>query len=64
MEKGTGEKSAIQEISFSTGIEFFPIVTIHDIIEFLNDAPQREKFGINAEMITKMEDYRSRYGVQ
>ena len=64
MEKGTGEKSAIQEISESTGITFYPIVNILDIIEFLNDTPQREKFGISPEMITKMEEYRSRYGVE
>jgi orotate phosphoribosyltransferase len=63
MEKGTGEESAIQEISKSSGITFFSIVNILDIIEFLNDTPQREKFGINSEMITKMEEYRSRYGV-
>ena len=63
MEKGTSEKSAIQEISESTGISFFPIVTIIDIIEFLNDAPQREKFGIDSGMIAKMEEYRSLYGV-
>lgn len=63
MEKGTGEKSAIQEISGSTGISFFPIVSILDIIEFLNDASQRDRFGISSEMITKMEEYRSLYGV-
>jgi orotate phosphoribosyltransferase len=63
MEKGTGEKSAIQEISESTGITFYPIVNILDIIEFLNDSALREKFGISSEMITKMEEYRSRYGV-
>lgn len=62
MEKGTGERSAIQEISGSTGIKFFPIVSIVDIIEFLNDSSQREKYGISAGMITKMEDYRSQYG--
>lgn len=63
MEKGTGEKSAIQEISESTGISFFPIVSIIDIIEFLNDSSLREKFGINDGMIIKMEEYRSKYGV-
>jgi len=63
MEKGTGEKSAIQEISESTGITFFPIVNILDIIEFLNDESQREKYNISSEMITKMEEYRSKYGV-
>jgi len=63
MEKGTGEKSAIQEISEPTGISFFPIVSIIDIIEFLKDKTQREQFDINSEMITKMEEYRSKYGV-
>jgi len=63
MEKGTGEKSAIQEIAESTGIIFYPIVNILDIIEFLNDPAQREKFKISSEMITKMEEYRSKYGV-
>jgi len=63
MEKGTGEKSAIQEISESTGITFFPIVNILDIIEFLNDSELRNKFGISTEMITKMEEYRKHYGV-
>lgn len=63
MEKGTGEKSAIQEISESSGITFYPIVNILDIIEFLNDTGLREQFGISSEMIIKMEEYRSRYGV-
>ena len=63
MEKGTGEKSAIQEISESDNINFFPIVNILDILEFLKDSALREKFGIKSEMITKMEEYRSKYGV-
>ena len=64
MEKGTGDKSAIQEISQSTGISFFPIVTILDIIEFLADQGMRNKFGIKADMLVKMEKYRSEYGVE
>lgn len=64
MEKGTGDKSAIQEISQSTGISFFPIVTILDIIEFLADQGTRNKFGIKADMLVKMEKYRSEYGVE
>jgi orotate phosphoribosyltransferase len=63
MEKGTGEKSAIQEICGSTGIPFFPIVTIIDIIEFLSDHAARDRFGIKTDMLVKMEEYRSRYGV-
>ena len=63
MEKGTGEKSAIQEITESDNIKFFPIVNILDILEFLKDSALREKFGIKNEMIAKMEEYRSKYGV-
>ena len=63
MEKGTGEKSAIQEISESDNIKFFPIVNILDILEFLKDSTLREKFEIKSEMIAKMEEYRSKYGV-
>ncbi len=63
MEKGTGEKSAIQEISESTGISFFPIVTIIDIMEFLKDDAAREKHGIDKVMLSRMEDYRVKYGV-
>jgi len=63
MEKGTGEKSAIQEISESTGISFFPIVTILDIMEFLKEDSAREKHGIDKSMLAKMEEYRGKYGV-
>jgi len=61
MEKGTGEKSAIQELTESTGIKFYPIVTILDIIEYLKTSGAET--GIDSSMITKMEEYRSRYGV-
>jgi len=63
MEKGTGEKSAIQEISESTGISFYPIVTIIDIIEYLRDPALKAEHGIGDEMIDKMEAYRATYGV-
>ena len=63
MEKGTGEKSAIQEISESTGLSFYPIVTILDIIEFLKYASARDEHSISIEMIEKMEAYRETYGV-
>ena len=63
MEKGTGEKSAIQEISESTGISIFPIVTILDIMEFLKEDSAREKHGIDKSMLAKMEEYRGKYGV-
>ncbi len=64
MEKGTGEKSAIGELRDSTGIEFFPIVNILDIMEFLRDENNCLKYNIDKNMLGKMEDYRSKYGVQ
>lgn len=63
MEKGTGDKSAIQEISQATGISFHPIVTIADIIEFLQDSETSASFGIGGEMLEKMRKYREQYGV-
>jgi len=61
MEKGTGDKSAIQEIQESTGISFFPIVTILDIIEFLKSVPG-EEHGVDPAMVGRIEEYRSKYG--
>ncbi len=63
MEKGTGEKSAIQELSESTGISFYPIANILDIIQYLSDDSLREAHGIEKEMIAKMQEYREKYGV-
>lgn len=62
MEKGTGDKSAIQEISESTGLSFYPIITILDIIEFLRHEPA-DSHGVDDSMIGKMESYRNMYGV-
>jgi orotate phosphoribosyltransferase len=63
MEKGTGEKSAIQELTESTGLRFYPIVNIIDIIEFLKAPSLSGGYGIGASMIEKMEKYREQYGV-
>ncbi len=62
MEKGTGEKSAIQELTESTGLKFYPIVTILDIIEYLKTGGAAGA-GIDLSMIDKMEEYRGKYGV-
>ncbi|NLV67717.1 MAG: orotate phosphoribosyltransferase [Spirochaetes bacterium] len=63
MEKGTGEKSAIQELTESAGLRFYPIVNILDIIEFLKTPSLSGSYGIDASMIGKMEEYRAKYGV-
>ena len=63
MEKGTGEKSAIQELTESTGLKFYPIVTILDIIEYLKTPSLSGSCPVDSSMVTKMEEYREKYGV-
>ncbi|OON99707.1 MAG: orotate phosphoribosyltransferase [Epulopiscium sp. Nele67-Bin004] len=43
MEKGTGDKTAIQEIEEEFGIKTFPIVTVREIIDTLEDKEQIDK---------------------
>lgn len=64
MEKGTGDKSAIQELNESTGIQFVSIVNIKDIIQYLSLNPQMEINGLkSSDLIERMEEYRKSYGV-
>ena len=63
MEKGLNEQSAIQELQSSTGISFFPIVTIVEIIEYLKEALKQGQNIITTELLTQMEEYRKIYGV-
>jgi orotate phosphoribosyltransferase len=59
MEKGKGELSAIQELKQSLGIEFYPIVNIIEIMEYL----ETEKI-VGQDIIEKMKEYRKQYGVE
>ena len=60
MEKGKGEKSAIQELREILGINFYPIVSIVEIIEYL----EANKDLISEELLGKMYKYREKYGVK
>lgn len=59
MEKGKGDKSAIQEVYDEFGIRVYPIVTVCDIIEAIEDGTIDYK-----EYLQAMKDYRAAYGVQ
>ncbi|MBN1970589.1 MAG: orotate phosphoribosyltransferase [Candidatus Delongbacteria bacterium] len=63
MEKGKGDFSAIQEIYQMTGINVIPIVTILDIIEFLEVKENRDMYKIDESVLAKMYEYRKTYGV-
>ena len=57
MERGKGEKTAVQEIKEEFGIETFPIVTVRDIIDGLHNVEVDGKIVITDEIREKMEDY-------
>lgn len=64
MEKGTGEKTAIQELYEQYGIKTYPIVTVREIIDTIYNVPIDGKVLIDDEMKRRMEDYLSRYCVK
>lgn len=57
MEKGQGEKTAIEEIEEEFGIKTFPIVTVREIIDNLYNVPVDGKIVIDDEIRQRMEDY-------
>lgn len=58
MEKGKGDKSAVQEVYEEFGIKVYPIVTVTDIIDAIKNG---EIDG--SEYLQKMIDYRDDYGI-
>lgn len=56
-EKGTGEKSAVQEAYDEFGVKVYSIVTMQDIIEAIEDGVVDGK-----EYLQAMKDYRKQYG--
>lgn len=63
MEKGKGEKSAIQEIKEEFGINVFSIVNIEEIVEFLYNKEIDGTVYIDDEKMAKIKEYRRQYGV-
>ena len=57
MEKGTGEKSALDELREEYGIAVYPIVTVRQIIDFLHNRPIDGKVYIDDAMKERMEAY-------
>jgi len=64
MEKGTGEKSALDEIRTAYGMKAFAIVTLDDIIACLYNTPVDNKIIVDDAMKTRIDAYRKLYGVQ
>lgn len=64
MERGQGNKTAIQEIYDEFGIKTYPIVTVREIIDTLHNTPVDGKIYIDDEMKAKMEAYLEEYCVK
>ena len=59
MERGTGDKSAVQEVKEEFGVTVYPIVTMEDIIDAI-----RNDIVPGKEYLDKMLAYREEYGVK
>ena len=64
MERGQGDKTAIQEIEAEFGIKTFPIVTVREIIEAIHNVEIDGKVVIDDAVCARMEDYLARYCVK
>jgi orotate phosphoribosyltransferase len=62
MEKGSGDRSALQELRDDYGIETYAIVTIQDIVRHLFNREIDGKVALDAERKEQIEAYLSVYG--
>ncbi len=63
MEKGQGEKTAIQELKAEFGIDVYSIVNIEEIVEYLYNKEVDGQVYIDDEKMAKIKAYRQQYGV-
>lgn len=64
MERGRGEKSALEEIRETYGIRTCAIVTMADVVEYLYQRPCHGRILIDEEMKSRIDAYYALYGVK
>ncbi len=64
MERGKGEKSALEEIQDLYGFAANAIVTMRDVVEYLYQKPYKGKVYIDEEMKAAIDSYYEKYGVK
>ena len=64
MERGKGEKSALEEIRDLYGFATNAIVTMEDVVEYLYNKPYKGNIYINDEMKAAIDNYYAQYGVR
>jgi orotate phosphoribosyltransferase len=62
MEKGAGERPALREIREDFGLKTTAIVSVLDLIEFLETPEGGEYLARDASLLTRMREYREKYG--
>ncbi|MBE5905722.1 MAG: orotate phosphoribosyltransferase [Lachnospiraceae bacterium] len=64
MERGTTEKSALEEIRENFGIETTAIVTMEEVVEHLYNRPYKGKIIIDDVLRAAIDEYYDQYGVK
>ncbi|NBH14265.1 orotate phosphoribosyltransferase [Lachnospiraceae bacterium] len=64
MERGKGEKSALEEIKELYGFDANAIVTMADVVEYLYNRPYKGNIYINDEMKAAIDRYYEQYGAK
>lgn len=64
MERGTGDKTTLDELREEHGIRVFPIVTVREVISFLHNNPIDGRVLIDDAMKARMEAYLAEYGAR
>lgn len=62
MERGSGDRSTLDELRAEYGIQVHPIVTVQDILSFLYNRPIDGKVYIDKTVKDRMEAYLAQYG--
>lgn len=63
MERGTGDKSTLDELRESLGIETYAIVNIEEIISYLYNREINGEVLLDDELMERVRNYRKEYGV-
>ena len=64
MERGTGDKTTLDELREAHGMAVYPIVTVREVISFLHNNSVDGKVYIDDEMKGRMEGYLKEYGAK
>jgi orotate phosphoribosyltransferase len=64
MEKGAGDRPALREIREDYGLTTTAIVSVLDLIAFLETPEGSEYVAKDASLVARMRDYREKYGAE